>query len=130
MELDILWTILIVSAAIGIGFILVPFLKKKNILTPDNIKISNDLLLFSKIVLNKLGKEKSAEAIRVVRDVLKYIETISAPQTNEEKAKIAKEYIFASLNELNIEIDYETELLIDIVINNALNIIVKREEIK
>ncbi|MFS1513026.1 hypothetical protein VQL36_11405 [Chengkuizengella sp. SCS-71B] len=119
------WIIMISAAIIGLGVYLFPYLKQKGYITEETMNMTDQLLLFSKIIIskniNENDKHKLENIFDVIRKDLYDLNHISDTKSLNEKKQLTISTIIANLNSLDVEIDYENELLIEMIVDNTLN---------
>ncbi|NBI28573.1 hypothetical protein [Chengkuizengella marina] len=122
--METVWIILISVVIIVIGLFLYPYLKSKGYVTHDSIKLTDQLLLFVKIIVSKNvdvdNKEKFESVFDAIRDIILYAQDVDESEDLEYIKQETITAIISRLKSLEVEIDYENELLIEIIVENAL----------
>ena len=119
-------TLVIVACVlcIGAGF-LFSKLKSKGLIDETSLRLTSDILLALKIITDKYIKEDRKDVVSAIFDVLRDSIAYAIEQehlSKELKAELAYSTIIRNLETMGVEVDFETELLIEIVISNSLGI--------
>ncbi|NBI30262.1 hypothetical protein [Chengkuizengella marina] len=121
--METMWIIIVSVTIIAIGFFVYPFLQRKGYVTVDSIHLTDQLLLFIKIILDKTSNYHNLKLVlNSIRDVLKYVDQLQNKNI-EYKKQLTKSMITDELIGLDIEIDYENELLIDMIVDNSFKFV-------
>ncbi|MDP5276474.1 hypothetical protein [Chengkuizengella axinellae] len=125
--MDTTWIIMISLAVLGAVIYLFPYLKQKGYITQETMNLADQILLFSKIIISKNSNENDKDKLENIFDTIRKdlndLNHISNSKSLDEKKQLTLHTIIANLNSLEIEIDYENELLIEMIVDNALNFI-------
>ncbi|MCY9737466.1 hypothetical protein M5X17_27575 [Paenibacillus alvei] len=109
-----------------VGFVLVPFLKKKGYLQSESIEVTKQMLTLAGVVLDNLNTNntdthKKAEAIvKVCERAVLYVEQTEKYSMNEDKKKLAVDTAIDMLEQMGVTVDEKVERLIEVGIESAV----------
>lgn len=125
----ILLIIVVILAAVGIGYWLIPILKKNGILKEEGIKGTQQILSLIALVLQNIkiedGDVKSDinTIFGICQKVVQYVEQTMKDELPEDKKLHAMQVIEGVLGTLGIELSDDIKKLIEIGIESAVNLL-------
>jgi hypothetical protein len=117
--MEILLIIGVSVGVIGLSF-LYNYYRNKGLITSETLKVTGDLLLFAKIIINKNLNSKTVNIEKVfdiIRNTIEYVESQNESEV-EQKQQLALSQIILSLENIGIKVDFESELLIQVIVDN------------
>lgn len=127
----ILILVVVVFAIVAIGFILVPWLKNKEIIKEESINTTKQMLELIGLVLKSIQTDnsKSKDEIELVfgicEKVVYYVEQTMKNDGNDIKKDYAVKASKEILEKMNIEVTDDMEKMIEIAIESAVNLLPK-----
>ncbi len=122
---------IVVAAVLAIGFVLVPYLKKKGLINDQNIDATNQILQIAGLILSSLDiknekiKSEADTIFDISNKVVQYIEQTMKAVDNVAKKQAAIDVIKEILGKLNIQVTPDNEKLIEVGIESAVNVLPK-----
>jgi hypothetical protein len=118
---------LIVIAVLGIGYFLIPFLKRKGWFSTEDAKGTTQLMELIGAILknvdfnNKNLQDKVNLIFEITETSVKYVEQTMTTEDNSKKKEYAVSTVEQILAQLNIELTDEIKHLIEVGIESAVN---------
>lgn len=113
---------------LGLGFGLIPYLKKKELIVQKDINNTQHIINLSLLVLKEINKKPDRKSdIELINNIIdtifNYIEDNFKEKSNEEKIKLANNFTIEILKKLGIELTDQRKILIEGALNSFYKII-------
>jgi Tfp pilus assembly protein PilX len=121
---------LVVVAVLAIGYFVVPYLQKKNIINEKNSETALQFIQLANMILNTIkfdsNTQDKAKLVFNIADIaVRYVEQTITDGDNVKKKGVAFETVRQILKQMNIEVDSNIETLIEFGIESAVNVLPK-----
>jgi hypothetical protein len=119
--------LLVVVAVLGLGYFLVPYLKKKGIIDKGSAESTDQLMELIGAILKTVDfkNEKLENQVDIVFNItsiaVHYVEQVMTDAPNDEKKQYDVDTVQDVLAKLGVEVNAETLKLIEIGIESAVN---------
>lgn len=129
--MEYLYMGIVVVAFILLIFILVPYLQKKNIITPEGMKVVVSIVEQVKILINNASfknselKDTSLMIFNIAEVATRSVESAMKFEDNELKKNVAIAGIEETLKELGLPTDDNQKNLIDIAVSEGVKLLPK-----
>lgn len=123
---DLLLILALIVVVVVLGYILIPYFKKKGVLNDQITNTMNQLLEFASVVVNNLKtsedvKDKATTIFEITQKVVQYVEQTMEDSSSNSKKFNAVDITTAILESIGIEINDDTQRLIEVGIESAVN---------
>lgn len=114
--------------AVLIGFVGVPFMRKKGWITDERTQTTKQVLEIANLILKNIEmkdndvKDKTLLVLQIAEIAVRYVEQTSATtRDNKKKKELAQKSVLETLQLMNIEITPDIEKVIELGIESAVN---------
>lgn len=125
-SMTLVYVILATIAAIVLGVVVAPYLKRKGILKEGDIVITGQMLqiiqlVISEIKMNDKTKDEAMIILQLTQLAVGYVQDMMSDKSVEEQQKAAATVVIAALNKVKIEVTDERKTMIE----TAIKLVIK-----